>query len=76
MKFSYTAEADAVVVRFEQIGERFEVPVTVTLKYATSSKEVTVPVIEQVTTLRIPTAGPVRGVGVNEDDAAPVVFVR
>jgi hypothetical protein len=76
MKFSYTTEADAVVVRFEQVGERFEVPVTVTLKYATSSKEVTVPVIEQVTTQRIPTTGPVRGVGVNEDDAAPVIFVR
>jgi hypothetical protein len=46
------------------------------LKHAASSTDVTVPVIEQVTTLRIPTKGPVRGVGVNEDDAAPVVFVR
>jgi hypothetical protein len=76
MKFSYTTEPDAVIVRFEQIGERFEVPVTVTVKYASSSKEITVPVVEQVTTQRIPTTGPVRGVGVNEDDAAPVVFVR
>jgi hypothetical protein len=76
MKFSYTTEPDAVVVRFEQIGERFEVPVTVTVKYAAASKEIMVPVIEQVTTQRIPTTGPVRGVGVNEDDAAPVVFVR
>lgn len=76
LKFSYTTEPDAVVVRFEQIGERFEVPVTVTVKYAASSTDVTVPVIEQVTTLRIPTRSAVRSVGVNEDGAAPVVFVR
>jgi hypothetical protein len=76
MKFSYTIEPDAVVVRFEQIGERFEVPVTVTVKHAGSSTDVTVPVTEQVTTQRIPVRSPVRGVGVNEDDAAPVVFVR
>lgn len=76
MKFSYTTEPGAVVVRFEQIGERFEVPVTVTLKHASSSTDVTVPVIDQITTMRIPTTVAVRSVGVNEDDAAPVVFVR
>jgi hypothetical protein len=76
MKFSYTIEPGAVTVRFEQIGERFEVPVTVTLRHGTTSTEVTVPVIEQLTTHRIPTPSQVRSVGVNEDDAAPVVFVR
>ncbi len=76
LKFSYTIEPGAVVVRFEQIGERFELPVTVTLKHAASSTDVMVPVTEQVTTQRIPVTSPVRGVGVNEDDAAPVIFVR
>ncbi len=76
MKFSYTTEPDAVVVRFEQIGERFEVPVTVTVKYGAASTDVMVPVTEQVTTMRIPTKSAVRSVGVNEDGAAPVVFVR
>ena len=76
MKFSYTIEPDAVVVRFEQIGDRFEVPVTVTLRQGTTLTDVMVPVIEQVTTQRIPTTTQVRSVGVNEDDAAPVVFVR
>ena len=76
MKFSYTVEPGAVVVRFEQIGDRFEVPVTVTLRHGTTLTDVTVPVIEQVTTHRIPTTTLVRSVGVNEDDAAPVVFVR
>jgi hypothetical protein len=76
VKFTYTTEPDAVVVRFEQMGERFEVPVTVTVKYGTSSTDVMVPVTEQVTTMRIPTRSPVRSVSVNEDGAAPVVFVR
>jgi hypothetical protein len=79
LKFSYTTDADAVTVRFEQSGELFEVPVTVTLKYANSATSVTVPVTEQVSTLRIPVPpgrGPVRSVVANEDDAAPVVFVK
>jgi hypothetical protein len=76
LKFSYTTDGDAVNVRFEQVGERFEVPVTVTLKYATTAVDVTVPVTEQVTTQRIPTTGPLRGVGVNEDGAAPVILLR
>jgi hypothetical protein len=76
VKFSYTTEADAVNVRFEQVGERFEVPVTVTLKYATATFDVMVPVAEQVTTQRIPVTGPLRGVGVNEDGAAPIVLVK
>lgn len=76
LKFSYTTEPDAVVVRIEQIGERFELPVTVTLKHAASSTDVMIPVVEQVTTQRIPITSPVRSVAVNEDDAAPAVFVR
>ena len=76
LKFSYTTERDAVVVRIEQIGERFELPVTVTLKHATSSTDVMIPVIDQVTTQRIPITSPVRSVAVNEDDAAPAIFVR
>ena len=76
LKFSYTTEPAAVVVRIEQIGERFELPVTVTLKHAASSRDVTIPVIDQVTTQRIPITSPVRNVAVNEDDAAPAIFVR
>ena len=76
LKFSYTTEPGAVVVRIEQMGERFELPVGVTVKHATSSTDVMIPVVEQVTTRRIPVASPVRGVAVNEDGAAPAVFVR
>jgi hypothetical protein len=76
LRFSYTTEPGAVVVRFEQIGERFELPVTVTLKHAASSTDVTIPVVDQVTTQRIPISSPVRSVAVNDDDAAPAIFVR
>jgi len=76
LKFSYTSEPGAVVVRFEQVGEVFDVPVTVTLEYADSSRDVIVPVAEQVTVQRIPVTGTLRDVEVNRDDAAPVVFVR
>ncbi len=76
LKFSYTTEPGAVIVRFEQIGERFELPVTVSVKHAASSTDVTIPVVEQVTIQRIPVTSAVRSVGVNEDDAAPAIFVR
>ena len=76
IKFSYTSEPDAITVRFEQVGEIFDVPVTVTLEYASSSTDIVVPLTEQVTTQRIPVSGALRGVEANDDKAAPVVFVR
>jgi len=76
IKFSYTTAPDAVTVRFEQIGEIFDVPITVTLEGAKSSTDVVIPLTEQVTTQRIPVSGVLRGVEANGDNAAPVVFVR
>jgi hypothetical protein len=76
IKFSYTPAPDAVTVRFEQIGETFDVPITVTLEHANSSTDVVVSVTEPVTTVRIPVSGGLRGVEANGDNAAPVVFVR
>jgi aminopeptidase N len=76
VKFSYTTETDAVIVRFEQIGEVFDVPVTVTLEYANGSTDITVPLSEQVTTQRIPITGVPRSVEANGDNAAAIVFVR
>ena len=62
-------------MRFEQVGETFDVPITVTLAYANTSTDVTLPLSEQVTTRRIPISGALRGVYANRDNAAPVVFV-
>lgn len=76
LKFTYTSEPGAVNVRLEQIGDPFEYPITVSLRSPTSTTDVTVLVTDQVTTRRIPVPGTIRSVGINEDDAAPVVLVR
>ena len=76
LKFSYTVEPDAVNVRFEQVGEMFDVPVTVKVEHGNSSTDTVVPLTAQVTTRRIPFSGQLRGVEANADSAAPVVFVR
>ena len=76
LKFSYKTEAGAVVVRFEQIGDVFDVPITVTLEYANSSTDITIPLTEPVTEQRIPVTGVVKNVQANRDNAAPVIFVK
>ena len=76
LRFSYRTEPGAVVVRFEQVGELFDVPITVTVEQDTSSVDVVVPVTEQVVERRIPVTGAVRRVEANRDDDAPVTFVK
>jgi hypothetical protein len=59
------------VLRFEQRGQIFDVPVTVTLKYSSGESEnVIVKVTDQVTELRVPLHGPLRSAEVNQDFAA------
>jgi hypothetical protein len=77
LKFSYTTEPDTVIARFEQVGELFDVPVTVTVQYANNtSMDVVVPVSDRIVEARLPTKGLIRSVEANRDDAAPVVFVK
>ena len=58
-----------LVLEFAQTGQAFEVPVTVTLRYRSGEEEITVvPVTEAVTVVRVPLKGPLRDVGINEDD--------
>ena len=77
VKFSYTTEADAVVVRFEQVGEVFDVPITVHLEYANApAMDITIPLTDQVTEQRIPIKGVLKNVEANRDEAAPVIFAR
>jgi hypothetical protein len=76
LKFSYKVGPGEVVVRFEQVGDVFDVPVTVTVEYANSTSDIVVPVTEQVTEQRIPVTGVVKDVEANRDNAAPVLFVK
>ncbi len=63
--------AQIITYRFEQEGEIFDVPVTVTLNYRSgASEDIIVPVTDEITELRVPLAGQLRGVDVNRDRAA------
>jgi hypothetical protein len=81
LRFSYRVEQPAagsdatggpeVILRFEQEGEIFDVPVTVTLNYRSgASEDLVVPITDEITELRLPLAGQLRGVDVNRDHAA------
>ena len=61
------------VLRFEQRGKLFEVPITVTLRYRGNAREtLVVPVAGEVTEVRVPLRGRLRDVEVNEDGGALV----
>ena len=79
LRFDYYTEARLsgqqgetdVILRFEQEGTPFEIPVTATLRYRQGEEEtVVVPVRGQLTEFRVPLSGRLRDVKVNEDNAA------
>ena len=77
LAFSYRTESGSggghAILRFEQRGKLFEVPVTVTLRYRGNDREsLVVPVAGEVTEVRVPLRGQLRDVEVNEDGAALV----
>jgi hypothetical protein len=58
-----------LVLRFEQIGELFDVPVTVVIQYTDrESATIVVPVQERSVEKRVRLAGPLRGVEISKDD--------
>jgi len=67
--------ASEVVLRFEQSGEVFDFPVTVTLNYLdNTATDVIVKVMDRVVETRLPLKGKLRKVDVNRDQAALGVF--
>jgi hypothetical protein len=73
LAFSYRVEpgtaAQEVILRFEQTGEIFDVPVTITLHYTDGKPvNVVVPVGDPVVEMRVPLRGPLRSVEINRDD--------
>ncbi len=76
MKFSWRAAhapgGDAIDLRFEQAGEVFDLPMTVTIEYADhAATDVVVPITDRVVERRIPVSGRVRNVVINRDDVVP-----
>ena len=77
VKVGYRVEGTDVVLRVEQIGEVFDLPVTVTLQYADRKPvEVLVAMTEQVVERRVPLAGTLRGVEISKDDGMLAEIVK
>lgn len=75
LRFSSAVDGQDLVVRFEQVGEVFDLPVTVTVSYTDgTTAEHVVPVREATVERRLPLTGPLRSVDVNEDNAAVAVI--
>ncbi len=75
LKYATTVGGAEVVVRFQQIGEVFDIPVTVTVTYADGrTEDIVVPITTEAVEQRIPVNGIVRNVQVNRDGAALAEF--
>jgi hypothetical protein len=71
VRMTTAVESDTLRIRYEQAGDPFDVPVTVTLQYADGrSEDVVVPVTDVAGEHVVPLAGTLRGVDVNEDGGA------
>lgn len=77
LQFSSTVDGQDLVVRFEQSGEVYDLPVTVTVTYNDGrSTDHVVPVTDATVERRLPLTGSVRSVDVNRDNAAVAVIDR
>jgi hypothetical protein len=63
------ATGDELVMRFEQVGDLFDIPVTVTLQYDDRrTADIVVPVTERTVEKRVALHGTLRSVDVSKDD--------
>ena len=77
LKVGYRLDGSDVVLHVEQVGEIFDVPVTITLQYADrKAADVVVRAAEQVTEQRVPLAGVLRGIEVSKDDGTLAEIVK
>jgi hypothetical protein len=77
VKLTYRTEGTDVVLRIEQLGEVFDLPVTVIVQYSDrKNADVLVPVTEQVVERRVPLAGVLRGVEISKDDGMLAEIVK
>jgi aminopeptidase N len=77
LRFSWALDGQQLVVRFEQPGDVFDVPVTVAITYADGrTTEAVVVVDEAAKEVRLPLNGTVRSVDANPDGAAIAVFEK
>jgi hypothetical protein len=77
LKLGYRVEGNDVIIGIEQLGEIFDVPVTVRLQYADRKPvDVVVAVTDRTAEKRVPLAGVLRGVEFNKDDGTLAEVVK
>ncbi len=76
VRLTYRIDGTDVVLMAEQLGERFEVPLTIALQYADRRITVVFPVTGPRAEMRVALAGALRGVDVSRDDGTLVEVVR
>jgi aminopeptidase N len=78
LKVGYRVDGREIVLRVEQVGEIFDLPVTILLQYADkkTADAVLVRVGERVVEQRVPLAGVLRGIEVSKDDGTMAEIVK
>jgi hypothetical protein len=77
LSFSYRVDGQDVVLRFEQLGEVFDLPVTVTLQYASGPPaEVLVPVTDRIVDLRVTLRGILRSAEISRAEPPLAEIVK
>jgi hypothetical protein len=77
LSFGYHVESNEVVIHVEQVGELFDLPLVVTLRYADgTSSDVVVPVTAQTVESRVPLTGQLRSAEVSREEPPLAEIVR
>jgi hypothetical protein len=77
LQFSYRVEGSDVVLHVQQVGELFDVPLTVTLQYADRKPvDVMIPVTKETVETRVALAGTLRRVDISKDDGTMAEVVK
>jgi hypothetical protein len=77
LRYSTATEGSELIVRFEQSGDIYDVPVTVAVTYADGKTSETVVMVNEATNVaQIPLTGTFRSVELNPDGAAIAIFEK
>jgi Peptidase family M1 domain len=77
VRYSTVVGRDEVTLRLEQLGDVYDLPVTVSVQYTDGTTEdVVVVLADAITETAVPVKGAVRSVEVNRDHAAAAIFER
>ena len=77
VKFSYRVEGGDVILHAEQIGEIFDLPLTVTLQYTDrKTTDVVLLITDRTSELRVPLTGTLRSVDISKDEGTIAEIVK